>query len=120
MKMESDFPDSVQEIINVIGRNKALILAGMANGCLYVPQPRRMTPDHWIAQTIGHEAAMELSKEFPGFILKFSTCRYLYRDFRNRTFWRLSDEGWSKSEIAVFFRITERHVGNILKQAPGS
>lgn len=118
MEMESNLPSSVQEIADVIGRQNALTLVGRVNNSFYVPKPEKIVEEHWIAQTIGLEAALILSNEFRGLILKVANCRSIYRVFRNRTFCRLWDEGWSKSEIAQCFRITERHVNNILKQAP--
>lgn len=116
MNSEAQLPESVQEIADVIGRDKALILAGMANGCMYVPQPRRMTTEHWIAQTIGHEAAVELSTEFPGFILKLATCRFVYTHWRNQRIWELHQNGVSNGDIAELFSITERHIRNIINR----
>ncbi|WP_163370949.1 hypothetical protein [Endozoicomonas acroporae] len=113
-------PQSVQEIADVVGRENALKLAGRANGCLYVPQPRHMEESHWIAQLIGHEPAVALSEEFSGFILKPATCRFVYTNWRNQSIYEFHRQGLSNAAIAEKFCITERHIRNIISSFPDS
>ena len=114
VKTDMKLPDSVQEIADVVGHENALKIAGRANGCLYVPQPRHMKATHWIAQLIGLEAAVALSEEFPGFILKPATCRFVYINYRNQSIYEFHQQGWSNAAIAELFSITERHIRNII------
>lgn len=116
MDEQVPLPKSVQEVAEVIGREKALKLAGKANGCLYVPYPKRITESHFIAQVIGLESAKMLAEEFPGFILHLATCRFLYTAWRDRSIHRMRSSGESVGNIAELFKITPRHVRNILNK----
>ena len=111
---EMKLPGSVQEIADVVGRENALKLAGRANGCLYVPQPRHMKASHWIAKMIGIDDALALAEEFPGFILKPATCRFVYTNWRNQSIYEFHKQGLSNAAIADLFSITERHIRNII------
>lgn len=119
-----DLPQSVQEIADVIGREKALELLGGLDACgsrpwrvcLYVP--RRLTPNHQLVRALGWHDAHRMVREFGGIILQPSNCRFLVRRFRNATIHRLAGEGMSIQLIADSVQISARQVRNILAEKP--
>ena len=119
-----DLPESVQEIADVIGRERALYLIGRLPQCgkrswrvnLYVPQ--RLKPNHTLVQILGWPDAMKLVREFPGMILQPSNCNHLHRRFRNETIHRLAADGQPIQQIADSVQLTARQVRNILAERP--
>ncbi|UYM14273.1 hypothetical protein [Endozoicomonas euniceicola] len=116
MDEQAPLPKSVQEVADVIGREKALKLAGRANGCVYVPHPQKITEAHFLSQVIGLEAALALSNEFRGIIIHLATCRFLYTAWRDRSIHRMRQNGMYIADIASLFGITPRHINNILNK----
>jgi hypothetical protein len=119
-----DLPESVQEIADVIGRERALYLIGQIPQCgkrswrvnLYVPQ--RLKPDHQLVQILGWQDAQRMVREFGGMILQPSNCNHLHRRFRNATIHRLAADGQSIQDIAESVQLTARQVRNILAEKP--
>lgn len=115
-----DLPESVQEIADVIGRERALYLIGQLPQCgkrswrvnLYVPQ--RLKPDHCLVKILGWPDAVKLVAEFGGMILQPSNCNHLHRKFRNATIARMKADGLAIQDIAEAVQITARQVRNIL------
>lgn len=119
-------PQSVQEIADVIGRERALYLVGQlprhappsGNGreqvILYVP--KELTPDHRLVQILGRRDAQRLVDAFPGEILKPGTCMDLYRDHRDAGILSAWDDGVPISMIAQWFKVSTRHVQNVVKE----
>ena len=113
-------PPSAQEIADVIGRDRALMLIGQLppvpgrgwKVCLYVP--KRIGPDHPLVAMIGWRDANLMVREFGGMILQPANCRFLHREFRTREVLRLRREGWSVAAIAGAVEISQRQVFNIL------
>ena len=85
-------PESVQEIAEVIGREKALEFIGRlpTSGsrawrvCVYIP--KRLPADHKLVEMLGWHDAKRLVDAFSGMILQPSNCRFLHRQHRNRAF----------------------------------
>lgn len=117
-----DLPQSVQEIADVIGRDKALFLIGQLPQCgkrswranLYVP--KRLKPDHQLVKLLGWKDANRMAREFGGMILQPSNCRHLHRQFRNASIHRMADEGMTVDQIAFAVDLTPRQVRNVLRQ----
>lgn len=117
-------PQSVQEIADVIGRERALYLIGQlpAAGsrswrvCFYVP--KRIKPDHQLVEILGWHDAMRMVRHFGGEILQTSNCNFLHREFRNREIWRMHGEGLRLREIAEAVDLSEYHVRDILRGNP--
>lgn len=120
---EEPLPPSAQEIADVIGRDRALILIGQLppcggrswRVCLYVPS--RIGPDHPLVKMIGWRDANLLVQEFGGIILMPSNCRFLHRQFRAKEIMRLHGEGWPDKRIADVVEISARQVRNIINAA---
>ena len=119
-----DLPNSVQELAEVIGREKALRLIGGLPQCgkrswrkvLYVPKPSRLGASHPLVRVLGYADALKLSEAFGGEILQPSNCNFIARNFRNTTIRTMAAKGMSPADIAEAVQITSRQVRNILKE----
>jgi len=113
-------PESVEEIAEVIGRDKALMLIGQLpqagkrswRVCLYVP--KKLPIDHPLVDLLGYQAAKKLAWAFAGMILQPSNCKGIYRAYRNREIWRMNDEGLAVSDIAEAVDLSTYRVREIL------
>lgn len=116
-------PKSVQEIANVIGREKALRLVRQLPQCgkrdrrrnLYVPKLRNLTPDHRLVRLLGWEDAAALASEHGGRTLQPAPCRYLERALENRRILALQDFGYTCPEIAAELAISEKWAEAVLE-----
>lgn len=121
-------PASVQEIADVIGRERALFLIGrlprftrhdVRGGeqvILYVP--RNLKPDHYLVRIMGWHDAQALVDAFGGELLKPGNCACVYRGFRDHHIRRLVAEGVPAAMVAEWFGLTERHVKNLAAENP--
>lgn len=123
-------PASVQEIADVIGRDRALYLIGQlpktyppstrtAHGAterviLYVPKSLR--PDHALVAILGWADASKLVSAFGGEVMQPANCRELYRRFRDRSILGMLKAGNSPSAIAELMGVSDRHVRNVAKE----
>jgi hypothetical protein len=116
-----DLPRDIRLIASIIGRQKAINLAGKLltrSGyrviSLYIP--KRLTQDHKLIELVGENEAKALSDNLGGEILYIENCyRGLVTRFRNREIDRLSLEGVSNKTIAFLFNLTQRQIHNIIK-----
>lgn len=127
-------PSSVQEIADVIGREKALYLIGQLPTCnivdtrtggsggrrpmLYVPTERRLKPDHLLVRVLGWNDAVKLCRYFGGEILQPGNCNEIYRPFRDKHIARLVREGVPARMVAEWFGVTDRHVRGVVREIP--
>ena len=126
----NDLPKSISDIASIVGRRKALLIAGYYSStrcqnnrdtrgdntggdCVYIPS--KMTKDHKLSQLIGFNSAKELSKHTGGILLNISGCRRIYLDFRNSTIAEMKRQGLKICEIAELMDLTNRHVHNIIQ-----
>ncbi len=114
-------PPSVQQIANVIGQDKALMLVRkLKERCsgktlyVYVPKPERLHVNHSLVVMLGYADALALSREFGGMHLYPSPCRYLQRAVRNRAILALRDTGRSVEEIAEELSLTRKWVASVI------
>lgn len=108
-------PRSVQEVAEVIGREKALELVGKINPTfhpshpnerriyLYVPMLPNLKPDHAIVRMIGYPAAEKLSLRFGSELLKLATCHDIYRNHRNKAIAAELERGGTEEDVAKGF-----------------
>lgn len=127
-------PKSVQEIADVIGRERALYLIGQLPTCeiidsrtggrggrrpmLYVPTTRRLTPDHTLVRILGWNDAERLCNVFGGEILQPASCADIYRRFRDAEIIRMVREGMTVPQAAEVVGITDRQARNIAREIP--
>lgn len=127
--MSVKLPRSVQQIADVIGREKALELVGKlpraqrpshtkgeSMVCVYIPMLCNLKPDHKLARMIGYAAAEKLSIRFGSEILNLATCRNVYRSFRNDAILRMIKEGISEELIAEWMGVTVRTVSMVARR----
>lgn len=121
-----DLPENVRLIAEVIGRQRALFLAGrLLNwgathhygraGCLYVP--KRLPPGHNLAKLLTEPEAQLLVQAFGGEILKIQPCATVQRRWRNSEAERMAAAGVPREEIVDALNISDRHLRNILATA---
>lgn len=116
----SVLPESVAEIAEVIGREKALYLIGQlpSSGsrkwrkCVYIP--KYLPADHKLVELLGWNDAAKLSYAFAGMILQPSNCRFLHRAHRNREIHRMDAEGLSVIKIADMVELSAYRVREII------
>ena len=124
-------PKSVQEIADVIGRERALYLVGQLPRCevrdrrypgatashvmLYVPTPGRMGFDHQLVRILGWQDAMKLCKHFGGEILQPASCIEIYRRYRDEQIVRMAEQGMKTDHIAAIVGITVQHVRMVVR-----
>lgn len=116
-------PASVQEIADVIGRERALFLVGQLPRCysrkschviLYVP--KAMKPDHQLVQILGWQDANRLVAAFGGEILQPANCAEVYRVFRDKTALAMSEAGMKPVEVSEALGVSDRHVRNLKRE----
>lgn len=117
-------PQSVAEIAEVIGREKALYLIGQLprsssrswRVVLYVP--KRLPVDHELVRLIGWHDAERMRKHFGGEILQPSNCNFVYRRARNKFARRMYSDGTPITQIADMLDLTPRQIRNLLAETP--
>lgn len=126
-------PSSVQEIADVIGRERTLYLIGLLPRCyvkdsrkadvpkggvservlLYVP--KNLEPDHQLVKILGWHDAQRLVQAFGGEMLSPANCRDVYRPHRDQAIRRLRADGVPPAMIAEWFGMSERRVWQVLE-----
>jgi hypothetical protein len=120
-------PASVQEIADVIGRERALFLVGQLPRCyvdtvghqswrviMYVPKD--LKPDHDLVKMLGWADAMKLVKGFGGEIMQPASCAGIYKTFRDRSALTMLETGMKPVEIAEILGVSDRHVRNLRRE----
>ena len=120
-------PASVQEIADVIGRERALFLVGQLPRCyvstaghqswrviMYVP--KELKPSHELVKILGWHDASKLVAAFGGEILNPASCAEVYRAFRDKTALAMSEAGMKPTEVAEALGVSDRHVRNLRKE----
>lgn len=105
MEMQREqLPFTAQDIAEVIGVEKTmeLVRGKQKTKCrsLYVPSPSRMKSSHWLVQTIGEEAARELSQEYAGEPLTIPKCSSVIKLERNKRIIQMRQQGVRYQAIA--------------------
>lgn len=105
-KIDRPYPQSVCEIAEVIGIEKALLLcrsllfSGSRPWRVVLYVPKRMGADHRLVGILGFEDAMSLSRHFGGEILQISNGRFVGRQHFLKSVQYLRGKGWGASAIA--------------------
>lgn len=122
--MATALPESVQEIAEVIGEDRALYLVRKLPQCgkrswrrvLYVP--KSLNANHPLVEILGWPDARKMVRHFGGEILQPANCNGLARADKCRRVHRLRNQGLSPKEIAKAESMTLRNVYYILKEKP--
>lgn len=122
-------PQSVQEVADVIGRERALYLVGRlprtvqtkrdgrTRHRIFLYVPKRLPVDHQLVKLVGWPDAAALVREFGGMILNLESCHQMAREFRNKALRRMASTA-SVAALAVLFDMTEKNVRLILEDGP--
>ena len=119
-------PRSVQEIADVIGRERALYLIGQLPRCvagapgkqssrviLYVPTPQRLSLSHNLVRILGYNDAVKLCRAFGGEILQPANCDEIYRRYRDGQILRMSGDGMTTAQIVAIFGVSSETVRSV-------
>ncbi|MBA4783372.1 MAG: hypothetical protein H2045_09170 [Rhizobiales bacterium] len=112
--MSNKLPPVLAEMADFIGLKATLELVEAKGGQrIHIPLVKTITPEHWLAQLIGIEAAHSLSRAYchqGGVPLDIPIFTNNYLKYRNREYQRLESLGYSANEIATMMQITRRSV----------
>lgn len=112
----ADLPESLAELARLIGLDAAIALARARPGVrIYVPLDVETLNGHWLAQTIGFEAALRMVGRYggDGHFLVPKAWRALIAA-RNRGIVREFLAGRSQRDLALAHALTERQIGAIV------
>lgn len=115
--LESQLPESLQSVRDIIGLEKTLELVGHCGGTrVFIPRSMRET--HRLAQLLGLRAARQLSHHFGGECLSIVRGAPAQREMRNRKIIDQYNKGEKVADIARSFALTERRIYTILSDPP--
>ena len=107
MSEQLPLPGELEEIANLVGRQKALMIAGRYGGkSLGIPIDPK--PNHKLTEVVGLEDAIKISKEFRGITLCIPRCEHILRAYRNRMIIRRYKAGESIEALALDFEVSTR------------
>lgn len=120
----SELPESVQEIADVIGRDKALNLvfnlpkSGKRKWRrnIYVPLPMNLNDKCLLVRILGFDDAKKVSDVFGGLTLQPANCAEFREEVRNKEIVRLFKDGVDANDLSDFFGLSDRRVFYILKE----
>ncbi len=112
---ENIIPDSLREIVEVIGQPGAIKLIEKCGGTrMFIP--KRLGAQHKLANLLGFEQAKRLSHHFGGETISIARGSSLLRRQRNLQIIRAYDNGTPASQLALRYQLTERQIYSILSQ----
>jgi len=123
---QAKLPKSVQEIVDVIGRERALYLVGAlpsytagAAGkkskriSFSVPTLSRLRDDHHLVRILGRSDAERMCREFGGENLYPANLAEIYRQYRTKMMrLMVREQGLSVATVADTLDVSERTVRN--------
>ena len=112
---ESEFPESLTEIKDIIGYQGAMTILSKYSGIrLFIP--KNMKSDHKLAKLLGLEQANLMSRHFGGETISIVRAVRAKRAVRNKEIIRRYDAGEKVPDIAQDVELTERQIYVILGQ----
>lgn len=124
-----DLPEGVRTLADVIGRERALFLAGQflrwdyapgrrqgASGYVYIPK-RLDVAGRRLVELLGTETAARLVRELGGTIIYLSACKAVTQRWRAREAARMVREGMQQVEVAAVLGVSDRTVRTLLSMA---
>lgn len=121
-----DLPEGVRTLADVIGREKALYLAGHflcwdyepgrrqgMSGCVYIPK-RLGVAGRRLVELVGANDAARLVRELGGMLIYLSACKAVTQRWRAREAARMVREGTQQIEISAVLGVSDRTVRNLL------
>ncbi|MBF0402285.1 MAG: helix-turn-helix domain-containing protein [Magnetococcales bacterium] len=110
-----DLPDSLLEIVEILGLGSTLQLVKSHGGTrLFIPKQAKV--QHHLADLLGIEQARRLSNHFGGESLTIPRMANAMRGKRNREIVRRYDRGESVRVLAHAYNLTDRQIYTILSR----
>lgn len=110
-------PAIVQRMIDVIGWDDAISLVMRWGGTtVYIPDTEDGAMHSQISRVIGQEKAVALGKKIGGGQLQMPKCALLLTQQRDVEIMQRRASGETVRDLALRFRLTERHVYRILSE----
>lgn len=111
-------PNEVRQLAEVVGREKALYIAGRIlhperRRCAWLYIPKKLPEIHPLIELAGPEDAAALVAEFGGKLFQIPPCHGVYRKFRDREIRRMVAEGYRQEWIAETFGVCIRTIRNL-------
>jgi hypothetical protein len=111
-------PDSVADLVGVIGWEHALTLVENHGGTP-VWVPTKASAGHWLADEIGMAAFTQLCAHYKYSRLDLPRCTALLKSVRNQSIISEFNGGATNSQLARKYKTTERHIRRIRQLAIG-
>lgn len=118
MKLDvDDLPESLRDVVELIGLSATLKLVERFGGLIKLYVPREIELEHPIAQAIGITAARKLASRYGADCLtSIPLCAEGLRRLRDAELVRRAERE-TPAALALLYGITERHVWRILAEA---
>ena len=108
-------PESVRELIGVIGLDAALLVVRHAGGVRITISPSMGAKDHWLVALIGRDQCQALGRHYGRCILAVPRCQAALLEVRDRQMRALYDARQATvSELALRYQLTEKQIYVIL------
>jgi hypothetical protein len=115
-----DLPESLRDVVDLIGLPATLRLVEHYGGLIALYVPREVDPDHPLAIAIGLAAARKLAARYGADCVRnIPRCVGGLRRLRNAEIHRRRTAGESPASLARAYAITERQVWSILAEIRG-
>ena len=103
----SDLPVEVALIADIIGRERALYLAGKTEST-YLTIPQCPSSNHKLVQLLSLEEAKKLSREYTGWVFKMPSCRAIEMRWQQKAMNYLFSQGLTMPDIAEIFLVSRK------------
>ncbi|WP_275100128.1 hypothetical protein [Sedimenticola hydrogenitrophicus] len=111
-------PDSVQELIEVVGLAATLVIVEERGG-IRLCVPARATPDHWLADRIGMPALTALVERYQNEEIEVARCVAALRAVQEQQIVREAEAGASNATLARRYGYTERGIRKLRRRVEG-
>ncbi|MDO8704006.1 MAG: Mor transcription activator family protein [Sulfuricaulis sp.] len=109
-----DLPESLREVVDLIGLPATLRLVENFGGVIQVYVPRQIEPDHPLATVLGLSTARKLVPRYGAdYLRNIPRCALGLRRIRNTEI-RRRHRAESAAKLALVFALTERQIWTIL------
>ncbi len=118
MKLKlDDLPESLREMVDLIGLSATLQLVKQFGGLIALYVPHEIGADHQLAAALGLPAARKLAAHYGGDCLRnIPRCTHRLRGLRNAEIRARRKAGESPATLACAYGMTERNVWMILAE----
>lgn len=108
-------PDSIQEMINVIGLQATLLIVEERGG-IRLCVPTKIKADNWLTQLIGTEAMIKLVDYYCGEEIDIPRCASAIKAAQDQKIFEKLKAGVSQARLAREFGYTERGIRKLKKR----